>query len=73
MHEYSPTTKVTKTLRKGIRYVTDIAYDWIGDNLYITDDNKEKLLVCSVQETPLRCKTVLYEEVKKLTLYPEKG
>lgn len=55
-------------------YVTNIAYDWIGENLYVTDDVLKKLLACSVNITPLRCKTLLYGDIwRNLALYPEKG
>ena len=74
IHIFPPKLKSIKAVFTELEYVTNIAYDWIGENLYVTDDVLKKLLACSVNITPLKCKTLLYGDIwRNLALYPEKG
>ncbi|XP_052092912.1 low-density lipoprotein receptor-related protein 2-like [Mytilus californianus] len=73
IHLYSWKKRVIKTISKRLEYVSSIAFDWIGENLYVSDEKKEHLLVCSVKAVPLQCRTLLYEEVDSVALYPDKG
>ncbi|XP_071154092.1 vitellogenin receptor-like isoform X1 [Mytilus edulis] len=73
IHLYSLKKRILKTISKRLEYVSSIAFDWIGENLYVSDETKKHLLVCSVNSEPLQCRTVLYEEVDSVALYPDKG
>ncbi|XP_033731070.1 putative vitellogenin receptor, partial [Pecten maximus] len=51
--------------------VTDLTYDWIGRNVYYTDDGI--LAVCSLRSIPVLCRTLRYEPVSSIVLHPTNG
>ncbi|XP_069121019.1 low-density lipoprotein receptor-related protein 4-like [Argopecten irradians] len=68
---YKRTEKHVTPLTSLSSTVTALSYDWIGRNVYYTDDRV--LAVCSVKSKPVLCRTLRYEPVGSIALHPKKG
>ncbi|XP_062612740.1 low-density lipoprotein receptor-related protein 4-like [Saccostrea cucullata] len=53
--------------------VAYVAYDWLGNNLYISDISKPALIVCPVKHLKEGCRSLLHETTGSVALHPEKG
>ncbi|XP_061164522.1 vitellogenin receptor-like [Saccostrea echinata] len=53
--------------------VAYVAYDWLGNNLYISDILKPALIVCPVKLLKEGCLSLLHETTGSVALYPVKG
>ena len=72
---YNSETKTSVVLLRGFSVVNELAFDWLGDNLYLTDKAAPSLVVCSLrnkQSKQKACKTLFHEEVTDLVLFPQR-
>jgi hypothetical protein len=53
--------------------VVNVAYDWQGKNLYLSDIAKPALIVCPLNRIKDGCLSLLHEKTGSVALHPEKG
>ncbi|XP_056011718.1 low-density lipoprotein receptor-related protein 2-like isoform X2 [Ostrea edulis] len=56
-----------------LRRVVNVAYDWLGKNLYLSDIAKPALIVCPIDLMKDGCLSLLHEKTGSVALHPMKG